>query len=62
MIENIASEYRIPFLNFGSDRKLEARKYYYNNNHLNAEVADIFTNLLCDELEKNSVEINYIKE
>ena len=62
LIENIASEYGIPFLNFRSDRNLEARKYYYNNNHLNAEGADIFTNLLCDKLEKNTVEINYIKE
>jgi len=58
LFQNIATEYKVPFLNFRSDTNLTDRKYYYNNNHLNAEGADIFTNLLCDELKKNNITIN----
>ncbi|MCZ2458010.1 MAG: hypothetical protein LC128_00150 [Chitinophagales bacterium] len=53
VVEKIADEFKIPFYNFANDPFFLGQKdLYYDNSHLNAKGAEIFTDMVIDKIEK----------
>lgn len=50
--QTVASQNNIPFFNYSNDSTFHTKEYFYNSQHLNKKGSELFTKIMCNDLNK----------
>ena len=58
LFENFSEKHKIPFLDYSNNEICTKKEYFYNASHLNKTGAELFTNMLINDLKERDIIIS----